>query len=193
MGAMMPIFTIGYGARDFDAFVRVLQEQGIAYLIDVRSRPYSRYKPEFAKAALQESLPPAGIRYLFMGEELGGQPDDPSCYDAAGKVVYERCAARPAYRTGIQRLHDAQHKGLRVVLMCSEGKPELCHRSKLIGVTLSAEGAEVLHIDEHDTLVSQERVMLRLVKGQPSLFGDEFFQHTSRKRYRPEDEDDSRD
>lgn len=65
--------------------------------------------------------------------------------------------------------------------MCSEGKPENCHRSKLIGESLLALNIPVLHIDENDTLVDQEAVILRLTGGQLSLFGDLTF--TSRKRY----------
>jgi hypothetical protein len=70
--------------------------------------------------------------------------------------------------------------------MCSEGKPENCHRSKLIGRTLRLEGLEVLHIDEVDEIITQKQVLLRLTDGQPSLFGDDFFTYTSRKRYREE-------
>jgi uncharacterized protein (DUF488 family) len=184
-----PIYTIGYGARDMATFVRVLHENEIAYLIDVRSKPYSRYKPEFSKQALQESLQEQHIRYVFMGDELGGQPADPSCYDADGKVDYEKCARREAYREGIRRLHEARAKGLRVALMCSEGKPESCHRSKLIGETLTAEGLPVMHIDEKDALVPHKDVLLRVIKGQPSLFGDDFFQFSSRKRYLERDDE----
>jgi hypothetical protein len=72
--------------------------------------------------------------------------------------------------------------------MCSEGKPENCHRSKLIGQTLTAEGFEVLHIDDNNVVISQKDVLSRLTGGQPSLFGDDFFSFTSRKRYRDEDE-----
>jgi len=70
--------------------------------------------------------------------------------------------------------------------MCSEGKPENCHRSKLIGQTLVGEGIEVLHIDENDVVISQKQVLLRLTDGQPSLFGDDFLTFTSVKRYREE-------
>lgn len=184
-----PVYTIGYGARDMAAFVRLLQEHEIAYLIDVRSKPYSRYKPEFSKQALQESLHEQHIHYVFMGDELGGQPPDASCYDAEGKVDYEKCAQRALYREGIRRLHEAQAKGLRVALMCSEGKPESCHRSKLIGETLAADGVSVIHIDEKNVLVPHREVMLRVIKGQPSLFGDDFFQFSSRKRYLERDDE----
>jgi hypothetical protein len=101
-------------------------------------------------------------------------------------VDYELLAGRPYFREGIERLHKASRQGQRVVLMCSEGKPENCHRSKLIGRTLTREGVQVLHIDEQDLIISQKDVLLRLTGGQPSLFGDDFFSFTSRKRYRDE-------
>ena len=44
----VPIFTIGYGAREIDAFIAALQQQRIEFVLDVRSRPYSRYKPDFS-------------------------------------------------------------------------------------------------------------------------------------------------
>ena len=178
-----PIYTIGYGARQVDELLAVLQAHQIQYLLDVRTSPYSSYKPEFSKNALQTFLEANEIRYLFMGESLGGQPDDPACY-TDGKVDYDRLARQPSYLAGIERLHKASSQGQRAVLMCSEGKPENCHRSKLIGQTLTSQGLEVLHIDEQDALISQKEVLLRLTGGQPSLFGDDFFSFTSRKRYR---------
>ncbi len=71
--------------------------------------------------------------------------------------------------------------------MCSEGKPEECHRSKLIGVTLTDGEIPVIHIDENDALRSQAEIIDRLTGGQLSLFGEPTFR--SRKRYpRSEDE-----
>lgn len=177
------IYTIGYGAREIDDLLRVIKANDIHYLLDVRSRPYSKYKPEFSKVPLQRAIEAAGIRYLFIGDSLGGQPDLPSCY-TDGKVDYAKVETKSFYKEGIQRLHNASQQRERVVLMCSEGKPENCHRAKLIGQTLTAEGVEVLHIDEKDEIVSQEDVLRRLSKGQPSLFGDDFLHFTSRKRYR---------
>ena len=170
----IPIYTIGYGSRPIDAFIEVLRQHEIAYLIDVRSAPYSRYKPEFSKAALAAELQRHGIRYIFMGDTLGGHPDDEACY-VNGKVVYEKVAATAAYQRGVERLLSCwgnalgQQRG--VVLMCSEGKPEHCHRSKLIGVTLTAEDILVHHIDENDALQPQEQIIERLTGGQLPLFG----------------------
>ena len=96
----VPIFTIGYGAREIDAFIAALQQQHIEFLIDVRSRPYSRYKPDFSRDALEGHLRRAGIRYVFLGDSLGGRPADPTCYDADGKVDLTRVAAM-GYSQGV--------------------------------------------------------------------------------------------
>jgi uncharacterized protein (DUF488 family) len=105
-----------------------------------------------------------------------------------GKVVYELVKQRPAYQEGIARIERALRQRLRVALMCSEGKPELCHRSKLIGESLAEQGIPVLHIDENDALRPQAEVIAQLTDGQMSLFGEHDF--TSRRRYRTgEDED----
>ncbi len=178
-----PIYTIGYGAREIADFIAVLQRYDIAYLIDVRSRPYSRYKRDFSKEPLEEKLREAGIRYVFMGDSLGGLPDDRTCYDEDNKVDYAKVVERDFFLAGIERLTKAQSQGLTVTIMCSEGKPEQCHRSKLIGKALARRGLPVAHIDENNELISQDEVLLRLTDGQPSLFGDEMLPGHSRKRY----------
>lgn len=175
-----PVYTIGYGARSMEAFIGVLQEHGIAYLIDIRSAPYSRYKPEFSKAALERELQRHVIRYVYMGDSLGGQTDNPDDRNARGKIDYERVAQREDYRAGIERVRSAYAQGLRVVLMCSEGKPEMCHRSGLVGKSLAELEIEVVHIDENDELQSQKAVILRRRGGQYELFP---LSDTSRKRY----------
>lgn len=177
----IPIYTIGYGSRSIDEFIATLQQYAIAYVVDVRSAPYSRFKPEYSKDALVAALNAAGIRYLFMGDALGGRPSDPACY-TDDKVDYEKVKAQSFYQAGVSRLHEAHRRRLRVALLCSEGKPEQCHRSKLIGASLTADGIPVQHIDESGALRSQDDVIQSLTGGQLNLFGEETF--TSRKRYR---------
>jgi uncharacterized protein (DUF488 family) len=185
--SLLPIYTIGYGSRTIEELVTLLLRYQIAYLVDVRSRPYSRYKPEFSKDALQRSLAQHNIRYLFMGDTLGGIPDVPSLY-TDGKVDYELYRQYAPFQIGIQRLRTAWEKCFRVVLMCSEGKPQECHRSKLLGEALVCEGIDVQHIDEGGELRTQQQVLDRL-NTQPTLFE---LSYTSKKRYRDpstEDED----
>ncbi len=192
--ALVPIYTIGYGGRSIEQFVAALQHYGIRYLVDVRTAPYSRFKPEFSKAPLESALQKAGIRYVYMGDTLGGQPADADCY-TDGKVDYEKVKTKDFYLQGIERIRTAFEQRQSVALMCSEGKPEQCHRSKLIAPSLLEIGVAVEHIDENDQIKHQEEVLFVLTGGQLGLFGESF---TSRKRYRPgdirlEDEDRSED
>jgi uncharacterized protein (DUF488 family) len=174
------LFTIGYGARTIDQLIADLRTYRIEYLIDVRSAPYSKFKPEFSKEALQLRVEQAGLRYLFMGDTLGGQPKDPDC-QTDGKIDYDKVKVQPFFLAGVDRLKRAVAQGHRAALMCSEGRPERCHRSKLIGETLAASGVRVAHIDEDGRLLTQTEVIDRLTHGQLDLFGQPSF--TSRKRY----------
>jgi uncharacterized protein (DUF488 family) len=174
MSQRPPLFTIGYGKRTLDEFLAVLKANGIEYLIDVRTAPYSNFKQEFSKDLLQHHLEHAGIRYVFMGDTLGGQPKDLACH-TGGKVDYDKVRAQPFFQAGLERLKRAFDLQRRLVLMCSEGRPEQCHRSKLI--------------DEDGQLFTQLQVIDRLTQGQMDLFGQASF--TSRKRYGPA-EDESR-
>jgi len=179
------VYTIGYGQRRGADVIDLLQRYGIEYLVDVRSTPYSRFRPEFSRPALEKALPALGVRYVFMGDLLGGRPSDPTCY-RDGKVDYTALSRTPAYQHGIQRLKKAWMQGLRVCLLCSEARPEDCHRTKLIGQSLAEQGIPVRHIDADGSAVDHDLVMRRLTGGQQSLFGVAF---TSRKRYQVKESD----
>ena len=176
----IPIWTIGYGSRSISEFIDVLQQYQIAYLIDVRSVPHSGYKKEFSKEPLAKEVEKHGIRYVYMGDLLGGKPDDESCY-VNGIVDYEKVKVAEFFQRGIERLRTAFAQQQRVALMCSEEKPEHCHRCKLIGVTLTHEELPVVHIDENNEEMSQEQIIERITGGQMNLFGEETF-YSRKKR-----------
>lgn len=176
----IPIYTIGYGSRSMTEFIDVLRQYEIDYLIDVRSVPYSGYKQEFSKKPLANEVEQHGIRYVYMGDLLGGKPDDESCY-VNGMVDYEKVKETEFYQRGIERLRTAFSQQQRVALMCSEGKPEHCHRCKLISVTLTHQDLPVVHIDENSEQMTQEQIIERITGGQMSLFGEETF-HSRKKR-----------
>jgi uncharacterized protein (DUF488 family) len=176
------LFTIGYGARTIGEFIETLKAQSIDCLIDVRTAPYSKFKTDFSKESLKRHVERAGIRYLFMGDTLGGQPKDPGCL-TDGKVDYDKVRAQPLFRAGLKQLCRALDQQHRATLMCSEGRPEQCHRSKLIGEALATAGIPVCHIDETGQLLTHQQVIDRLTRGQLDLFGPTTF--TSRKRYGP--------
>lgn len=185
-GGQQSLFTIGYGARTLEELIAALKANRIEYLIDVRTAPYSKFKPDFSKDLLQYHIERAGIRYLFMGDTLGGQPKEPACH-TDGKVDYDKVRVQPFFQKGLERLRKAFEQRCRVALMCSEGRPEQCHRSKLIGEALAAASIPIWHIDEDGGLLTQTQVIDRLTKGQMDLFGQSSF--TSRKRYGPREDE----
>lgn len=192
----IPIYTIGYGGRSIEEFVKLLHHYEIKFLVDVRSRPYSRYNSEFSKDALQKYLGSNDIKYMFMGDSLGGRPDDDTCYDKKNAeekriVNYDKVREKPFFQKGISRLQTAWEKQLHIVVMCAEAKPQECHRSKLIGRTLTEKHITVVHIDEFGEPKSQEEIIQTIVNqdlasrnGQLSLFEnpDDILTH-SRKAY----------
>jgi hypothetical protein len=68
--------------------------------------------------------------------------------------------------------------------MCSETKPQECHRSKLIGQVLFEEDIQVQHIVADKKIKSQVTIMNELTKGKGTtdLFGNQTG-FTSRKSY----------
>ncbi len=166
------ITTIGYGNGSWEEFIQRLRPHNIEFLIDVRTRPASR-TPEFNRDVCATLLEREGIKYIYLGDNLGGMPDDPECY-VDGKVDYTRCEARAEFKSGLLRIRNALEGGHRAVLMCSELDPERCHRSKLIGEALGREGVAVTHIDRDGSQVSHDAVIRRLTGGQEPLFGNEF-------------------
>ena len=57
------IYTIGYGNRSISDFIQILKDNQIQVVVDVRSVPYSRYRPAFNSKALAKNLTDAGIGY----------------------------------------------------------------------------------------------------------------------------------
>jgi uncharacterized protein (DUF488 family) len=169
--AEVPIYTIGHGNRTLEDFMQLLQRYEIAYVIDVRTQPYSRYTPHFARPALEHTLKERHLRYVFMGDTLGGRPSDESCYRDA-KPQYDIMRTKPFFLHGIARLRVVWEKQLRVVLLCSEAKPQECHRSKLIGNALLEQQILVSHIDENGFCKEQQVINMLLTGGQQLLFDD---------------------
>ncbi len=169
--AQIPIYTIGHGNRTLEEFISLLRRYEIAFVIDVRSQPHSRYTPHFSREVLEISLQQQQMRYVFMGDTLGGRPEDDGCY-VNGKPEYAIIKTKHFFLQGIERLRTAWEKQLRVAVLCSEAKPQQCHRSKLIGNTLVEQGVAVAHIDEHGLCKEQAEINALLTGGQQLLFAD---------------------
>lgn len=160
---MSEVFTIGYGGRETDEFIALLNEYEIDTLVDVRSQPYSRFAPDFCKERLSAILSRNRINYQYMGDTLGGRPDDSQCYTYSPQrkkklLDAKKCETRAFYRQGIARLKQAMYSGRRVVIMCSELEPHECHRSYVLGKTLDGDEIAVTHIGRYGELLSQSQI-----------------------------------
>ena len=167
-----PVYTIGHSNHPITTFLSLLERHSIEEVVDVRTYPRSRYNPRFNRDALERALAQSGVRYLFLGAELGGRPADPACYDETGRVRYDLLAETVPFRDGMRRLTE-EASACRVAVMCSEKEPLKCHRALLIAHTLvavdDADGVSVLHILADGTLETHAETMERLPVKQGDL------------------------
>jgi len=154
------VFTIGHSTHSLEQFIALLQQHGITAVGDVRSKPFSRYNPQFNREQLEKTLPDCGITYRFLGEELGARSDDPACYEG-GKVQYDRLAKTQVFQSGLERVRSGM-KSYRIALMCSEKEPLECHRAILVARHLVDLGISVQHIHADGSLESHEAALERL-------------------------------
>ncbi len=127
---MIEILTVGHSNHTIEEFISLLQQHQITAVGDVRSHTYSRSLPHFNRENLKQALDKQGIKYVFLGRELGARPENPDCY-VDGQAVYEKIAATASFHQGIQKVL-AGVKKHRIALMCAEKDPMTCHRAILI-------------------------------------------------------------
>ena len=128
-GATPTLYSIGHSNVATERLLALLRQHGIATVCDVRSKPYSRYNPQFNREAVAESLVRAGLAYHYFGDTLGGLADQPA----------------PAFERGIAQLI-ALGAQAATAFMCAEASYHGCHRQRLITPALIERGVEVWHI-----------------------------------------------
>ena len=68
---MARLNTIGHSTRTFEELIAALHAHAVGTLVDIRAFPLSRRLPHFNRESLNQSLPAAGIEYVWM-KSLGG-------------------------------------------------------------------------------------------------------------------------
>lgn len=162
---MSQMFTIGHSNHPIERLIELLEMHSVAVVADVRSSPYSKFNPQYNRENLQKTLKESGLRYVFLGRELGPRSEDPSCYEN-GKVQYARLASTDVFREGIQRLHNGV-RSYRIALLCAEKDPVTCHRMILVCRALRADPIEIHHILEDggtESLADSERRLILSLK-----------------------------
>ncbi len=162
MATPNPIFTIGHSNHALADFLNLLERQAIAAVADVRSLPVSRRNPHFNREELQPQLRNHGLVYVFLGEQLGGRPGQPSVYDADGRVDYQRVRATDFFQRGLDRLQRACEK-FTLALMCSEEDPLSCHRGLMIAPALVERGMAPAHLRGDGAVETMAQMEARLL------------------------------
>jgi uncharacterized protein (DUF488 family) len=108
------VWTVGHSNHGPEKFVGLLKAHQISMLVDVRSRPFSRF-PHFSRDNLIRLVRSNGIDYRYGGNVLGGQ----------GNVQ----VTAPLFIAKMDLICEMAKEGQRVAMMCSEGKPCECHRA----------------------------------------------------------------
>ena len=148
---MATLYTIGHSTRTLADLIETLQAHLIQTLVDIRSFPMSRRLPHFNREALEQSLPQAGLRYLWM-KCLGGRRQkilDPSPNVALRNDSFRNYAdymLTPEFEHAVTGLVNLAGPS-RTAYMCAERVYFRCHRM-LVSDWLAAHGHEVLHIDD---------------------------------------------
>ncbi len=142
------IWSIGHSTHTLDAFVALLERNGVEQVADIRSVPGSRRHPQFGTAALAATLPERGIAYAHL-PLLGGwkRADAGSPNDGwrnRSFRAYADYAATPAFAEGLAQLRELA-TARPTAMMCSEALWWRCHR-RLVADRLRVAGDRVRHI-----------------------------------------------
>jgi uncharacterized protein (DUF488 family) len=146
------IWTAGHGARSAGELTELLQGAGVRTLADVRRYPSSRRHPQHGRGALERSLAAAGIRYVWLGESLGGRREAVLAPEESPNRAWRIPAFRhfadamhtPAFLAGFEELERIA-SAEPLSLLCAERLWWQCHR-RLIADLLVVRGWRVLHL-----------------------------------------------
>ncbi len=139
------IYTVGHSNHTWGDFSRLLLNNDIELLVDVRTNPVSRFAPFANYRSLVDLLESVGIDYEFMGGRLGGKPKNTALYDSRGKPDYRKMRSLDGFEDAVEQLAGMASRR-RTAILCSEEDPSECHRLLLLGPSLEENGCEMLHV-----------------------------------------------
>ena len=142
----MALFTAGYAGFSPEDLAQRLLAEGIAWVCDVRSRPYSARFPAFSQEALRGFLQGRGLGYLHLGREFGARQRDPAWLLPGGYLDFARYVCSAPFLAGCRRIACGLAKGLGIVLLCAEKEPRECHRGVMLGRWFASHGTQVVHL-----------------------------------------------
>lgn len=147
---MATLYTIGHSTRPLAELIEALRAHEIRTLADIRAFPMSRRLPQFNRDSLAETLPAAGIRYVWT-KALGGYRK--KILDESPNIALRN----DSFRNYADYMLTAEFEGAvdelvrlaeetSIAYMCAERVYFQCHRM-LVSDWLVSHGHEVLHIE----------------------------------------------
>jgi uncharacterized protein (DUF488 family) len=160
-GELPVLYTAGYGNRGFDGFVQLMNQFKVTHVVDVRAVPKSSYWEDFRRENLMDLIPARGLKYVYMGDTLGGVRDSAVLCKNPDSVDIQPLFHDPELKKGIEALLKAYSVSERTIcLMCGCMRPHGCHRSRLLGRTLLERNVDLHHIDADNDIVRQSQLDL---------------------------------
>ena len=145
---MSTLLTIGHSVHEPDAFIALLESNGVELLADVRRHPGSRRVTWTNAGTIADVLGAAGIGYLHF-EALGGRrkPEQDSLNGGWRVGQFQGYADHmrsDEFRAALAQL-EQEATLRRSAVMCAEAQWWRCHR-RLLADAMSMREWEVLHI-----------------------------------------------
>jgi uncharacterized protein (DUF488 family) len=156
------LLSVGHSNHDVGALLRLLRQNDVTAVADVRSSPYSQRYPQFNREELERALRDQDMLYVFLGDQLGGRPRPRDLYDDDGRVDYERVRQTDFFRSGLDRLLRGLD-GYVLAMMCGEADPLDCHRGLMIAPALVERGIATGHIRKDASVESTPEMECRLL------------------------------
>ena len=158
---MNTLFTIGYGNLEIKNFIEIVKKNNIEIICDIRSQPYSSYSPAYSQEPLKKVIKENSIKYIFMGDSLGGRSEDMDCYEN-NRINYEILSQKKTFQDGLDRLLEGLNK-YKIAIMCSEKDPEKCHRTLLVARYIKNKHSNIVHIHHNDSLEKHSEFEKRII------------------------------
>lgn len=124
---MKIIYSLWHSTKSIEEFIFEVNSVNASYIADVRSKPYSRFVPQYNKNRLQDLF---WSKYIFMWDSLWWMDDD---------ISYEK------FIYWVEKL-SALAKDHVLVFFCSERCHTKCHRFHKIKPELEIRGFKVIHL-----------------------------------------------
>ena len=123
------VYTIGHGTKSATEISSICKNNNINLLVDVRSKPFSKYNPSCNKNMFEKESIPDRFKYIWMPALGGLYPED---YSHHGKELKKL----------IQ-----DYSNYTICIMCSESDYKNCHRYSSLTKELMQMNINVVHLD----------------------------------------------